>query len=112
MDIRVVVKIEISNPLPNDKILALSKLKVFLDDKLNVTQNIEFVFFTVENIFGKGKNACYQHVLSFQQYFQRLLPQGHQQFAEPHRSVGSVADLITGGRWFIPGSANILSEDL
>ena len=32
--------------------------------------------------------------------------------AEPQSSVGSAADLRTGGRWFDPpGSANILSED-
>ena len=31
--------------------------------------------------------------------------------AKPHSSVGRVADLRTGSRWFDPGSANILSED-
>ena len=29
------------NPLPYDKIFALSKLEAFADDKLNVTQNIQ-----------------------------------------------------------------------
>ena len=29
------------NPSPNDKILALTKLKAFADDKINVVQNIE-----------------------------------------------------------------------
>ena len=31
--------------------------------------------------------------------------------AEPHSSVNSVVDLKTEGRWFDPGSGNILSED-
>ena len=45
----------------------------------------------------------------------------HYRIAEPHSSVGSVADFRTGGHWFksparpilvqIPVSANILSED-
>ena len=34
------------------------------------------------------------------------LPHDH---IEPHSSVGSVADLRTGGRWLDPRSANILS---
>ena len=29
------------NPLPDDKILGLPKLKAFADDKLNVTQNVK-----------------------------------------------------------------------
>ena len=31
------------NPLPNDKILHLSKLTAFADGKLNVAQNIQLV---------------------------------------------------------------------
>ena len=34
----------------------------------DVTQNIEFVFHTVENIVGKGENAGFQHFLLFTQY--------------------------------------------
>ena len=52
------------NPLPNDKILDLSKLKAFADDKINVTQKFNFVFERIENIVGKGENAgfpqCFQ----------------------------------------------------
>ena len=45
------------NSLPNDKILDRSKLKTFADDKINVTENLKFVFERVENIVGKGENA-------------------------------------------------------
>ena len=31
--------------------------KPFADDKLNVTQNIQFVFKRIENIVGKEENA-------------------------------------------------------
>ena len=36
------------------KMSALCKLKGFADDKLNVSQSIEFVFFKIGNIVGKG----------------------------------------------------------
>ena len=38
------------NPLPDDKILGLPKLKAFAEDKLNVTQNVKVVFHRIENI--------------------------------------------------------------
>ena len=60
------------NPLPDDKIVALSKLKAFTDDKLNVTQNIEFIFHKLENIVGKGENAGNRNV------FNRPFPKGRQ----------------------------------
>ena len=52
------------------KYLALSKLKAFADDKLNVTQNIKVVFHRIENIVGKEENAGYQHLLFFPQCIQ------------------------------------------
>ena len=58
------------NCLPNDKILNWSKLKVFANSKLNVTEKLKYAFGRVENIVGKGENADYQHFLLFQQYFQ------------------------------------------
>ena len=61
------------NPLPDDKILALSKLKAFVDDQLNVTQNIESIFHKLENIVGKGENAGNQHFLLFPQCFQQTV---------------------------------------
>ena len=53
------------NPLPNDKILDLSKLKAFVDNKINVTEKLIFVLGRMENIAGKGENAGNQHFLLF-----------------------------------------------
>ena len=68
------------NSLPNDKILALSKLRAFAvalsklrafaDDKINVTQKLKFILGREENIVGKGENAGYQHFLLYSPYFQ------------------------------------------
>ena len=43
------------NHLPDDKILALSKLKTTASDELNFTQNIKFVFLRVQNNVDKGE---------------------------------------------------------
>ena len=59
------------NPLPDDKILGLPKLKAFADDKLIVTQNIKVAFHRIENIVGKEENAGYQYFLLFLQCFQK-----------------------------------------
>ena len=59
------------NPLTDDKILGLPKLKAFADDKSNVTQNIQVVFHRTENIVEKEENAGYQHFLLFPQCFQK-----------------------------------------
>ena len=54
------------NPLPNDKILAWSELKVLADDNIsNVTEKLKFVVGWMENIMGKGENAGFQHFLLF-----------------------------------------------
>ena len=53
------------SPLPNDKILDLSKLKAFAEDNTNVIQKLKFALGRVENIVGKGENAGYQHFLLF-----------------------------------------------
>ena len=45
------------NPLPDDKILGLPKLKAFVDNKLDVTRNVKVVFHRLENIVGKEENA-------------------------------------------------------
>ena len=45
-------------PFPHDKILDLTKLKAFADDKLDATKMIISVFDRVENIVGKGEIAC------------------------------------------------------
>ena len=49
--------------LPNDKFLDWSKLKVFTDDKIIVTEKVKFVLGSVGNIMGKGENAGYQFLL-------------------------------------------------
>ena len=59
------------NSLPDDKILGLSKLKAFADNKSNVTQNIKAVFRRIENIVGKEENVGYRHFLLFPQCFQK-----------------------------------------
>ena len=49
----------IFNSLPNDKILDWSKIKAYADDKINVTEKLNFVLGRVSNIVGKGENAGY-----------------------------------------------------
>ena len=56
------------NPLPNDKVLDMTKLKVFADDKLNVARMIPLLD-RVENTVRKGENAGYQHFLLFLECF-------------------------------------------
>ena len=53
------------NPLPNNKILDLSKLKGFSDDKLKVAQMMKPVLHRVGKIVGKGENAGDQYFLLF-----------------------------------------------
>ena len=70
------------NPLADDKILGLSKLKAFADDKLNVTQTITVVFHRIENIVGKGENAGYRYFLLLPQCFQKaFFPPVHQKLS-------------------------------
>ena len=64
------------NSLPNDKILARSKLKAFADDKTEFSKIMNFVFDRVENIVGKGENAGNQHFLLFPQCFQKAFYSG------------------------------------
>ena len=59
------------NSLPNDKILDQSKLKAFTDDQINATMKLKFVLGMIENIWGKGENAGYQHFLLFPKCFQK-----------------------------------------
>ena len=56
-------------PLPNDKILDVTKSKTFADNKLNVTNKTTSLYVRVENTLGKGENAGYQHFLLFRQCF-------------------------------------------
>ena len=43
------------NPLPNDKISDMSKLKAYADDKRNATQKLKLILRRVENIVGKSR---------------------------------------------------------
>ena len=54
---------EYLNSLLSDKILALTKLRGFADDKINVTQKLKFVLDWVENIVGK-RRKCWKPALS------------------------------------------------
>ena len=54
--------------LPDDKILDVTKLKAFADDRINEAQVMISVFDRVENIVGKGENAGHQqHFIFFPQ---------------------------------------------
>ena len=61
----------IFNSFPNDRILDMTKLKAFADNKLNVAKTVVYLFNWVENTEGKGENADYQHFLLFRQFFQK-----------------------------------------
>ena len=65
-----------ARPLPDDKIIALSKLKAFASNNIIVGQMVQFLFDRIENIVGKGENAGYQHFLLFPQCFQKALSLG------------------------------------
>ena len=49
------------NPLPKDKILDVTKLKAFADNKSNVAITANLLFDRVENTVGKGENDGKQH---------------------------------------------------
>ena len=51
--------------LPDDKVLARSKLKAFADDKIDVVKMMVSLLNRIENTVGKGENAGYQHFLLF-----------------------------------------------
>ena len=57
------------NFLLNNKILDMTKLKAFPDEKLNVARMMISSLDRVENTVGKEENACYQHFLLFLQCF-------------------------------------------
>ena len=61
-----------SNSLPKDKVFDWSKLKGLADNKINVTQKLNFIVERVKNNVGKEKNAGYQHFLLFPLCFQKI----------------------------------------
>ena len=58
------------NPLQDNKILALSKLKALADNNFIVAQIVQFFSEGVQSIEGKGKNAAFKHFLLFPLSFQ------------------------------------------
>ena len=64
-DLNMQLKNGCFNSLPNNKFLDWSKLKAFVNDKINATEKFNFVLGRVENIVEKGENAGYQHFLLF-----------------------------------------------
>ena len=64
---------KVFNPLPNNKILDLSKFKEHADNKINVTQKLKSVMGRVENILGKGENAVTSIFFFSQNVCKRLL---------------------------------------
>ena len=60
------------NSSSNDKILTLTKLKAFADNKFTAAKTMTSVFGRKENTVEKGENAGYQHYLFIQQCFQKL----------------------------------------
>ena len=58
--------------LPIDKILDVTKLKAFADDKFNIARMMIFLLDSLENTVGKEENAGYQHFLLYLQCFSKL----------------------------------------
>ena len=54
------------------RILAMTKLKAYADEKSIFTKMMFTVFDRVENIVGKGENSGHQHFLLFPRCFQKL----------------------------------------
>ena len=61
------------NPLSSVKILDMTKLKAFADDKLNVANITISLFDREENTAEKEQNAGYQHFVLFPRCFPKSL---------------------------------------
>ena len=57
--------------IPEDKMLALSKLETFAAYNFILAQMIRFLFDWVEDIVEKGENAAYQQFLRFSLCFSK-----------------------------------------
>ena len=57
------------NPLTDDKILDLTKLKAFANDKLNQVKMMISLYDRKENTVGKGENAGCQPVVMATGFF-------------------------------------------
>ena len=84
-----------------------SKLVVFADDKISVSQEQKFILGLVENIVGKGENAGYQHFLLFPQCFKNDF------ILRVVNSRGLCGkELKHGGHLFDPRLGRFLYEDI
>ena len=63
------------NSLSNDKIVDMSNLKAFADDKIYVTEKLKFVLRSIENIMGKEKMLVTSIFSSSHNVFKRLFLQ-------------------------------------
>ena len=54
--------------LPNNKILDVTKLKAFADDKFIIARMMISLLDRIENTVGKGENAGCQHFLLFLEF--------------------------------------------
>ena len=74
----------VMNSLPNNNILALTKLKAFADDNFSIAQMVQLLFdrerrskkhsgkrSILGSILGKGENAGCQHFLLFPECFHK-----------------------------------------
>ena len=66
--------VSLFNSLSEDKIVKLSRLKEYEDNKINVIQKINCVWEKVENIAGKGENAGYKNFVLFHSVFKIIYP--------------------------------------
>ena len=57
--------------MPDNTILALSKLKAFADNNFILAKMVQLLSERIENIVGKGENAGNQHFLLFPQCFEK-----------------------------------------
>ena len=64
------------NPLPNNNILDMNKLKAYADKKLKIAKITISLFDRVGNTVGKRENAGYQHFLLFPQGFPNCVVKG------------------------------------
>ena len=63
----------LNNPLPNEKILDVTKLKTFADSKLNIAKMTISVFDRVENLWEKEKMLVISIFSCFHSVFHSLL---------------------------------------
>ena len=59
-----------------EKIIALSKLKAFADNNINMAEMEQFFFDRVENMVGKGEMLIISIFSFFHNVYKRLLSQG------------------------------------